>query len=147
MNLPYDFDYYLKRGIVRKKQPNFSRAEFLLKEAGKSLIGLNERINKIGINEFNSNSIIKDAHDILIQSVRAEMLLDGLEASGNFAHEAEIAYMKKLNISNADIIQANEIRQARNGINYYGKIFDVEYAKKTVRLMKNILKGLSGLRR
>ncbi len=129
MNLPFDFGYYLKEKIARKQSPNIPRAEFLIKETQKSFIGLKDRVEKLEINEFNANSVIKDIHDIIIEKIRAKMLLDGYNASGNFAHEAEVAYMKNLNFSDFEVSFVNELRQARNGITYYGKIYEKEYAK------------------
>jgi hypothetical protein len=129
MNLPFDFGYYLKENIVKKQSSNIPRAEFLIKETQKSFIGLKNRVEKLGIDEFNANSIIKDIHDIIIEKVRAKLLLDGYNSSGNFAHEAEVAYMKNLSFSDFEVSFVNELRQARNGINYYGKIYDKDYAK------------------
>ncbi len=129
MNLPFDFSYYLKERIARKQSPNISRAEFLVKETQKSFIGLKNRVEKLTIDEFNANSVIKDIHDIIIEKIRAKMFLDGYTASGNFAHEAEVAYMKILGFSNFEISFVNELRQARNGINYYGKIYEKEYGQ------------------
>ena len=129
MNLPFDFNYYLKERIVRKQSSNLPRAEFLIKETQKSFIGLKNRVEKLGIDEFNANSVIKDIHDIIIEKIRAKMLLDGYNASGNFAHEAEVSYMKNLGFSDFEISFVNELRQARNGINYYGKIYEKNYAK------------------
>src|SRR3989344_6815526 len=129
MNLPFDFNYYLNEKIVRKQSPNIPRAEFLIKETQKSFIGLKNRVEKLGIDEFNANSVIKDIHDIIIEKIRAKLLLDGYNSSGNFAHEAEVSYMKNLLFSDFEISFVNELRQARNGITYYGKIYEKEYAK------------------
>lgn len=129
MNLPFDFDYYLNEKIVRKQSPSIPRAEFLIKETQKSFIGLKNRVEKLGIDEFNANSVIKDIHDIIIEKIRAKLLLDGYNASGNFAHEAEVAYMKNLSFSDFEVSFVNELRQARNGINYYGKLYEKDYAK------------------
>ncbi len=129
MNLPFDFNYYLNEKIVKKQSPNIPRAEFLIKETQKSFIGLKNRVEKLGIDEFNANSVIKDIHDIIIEKIRAKLLLDGYNASGNFAHEAEVAYMKNLSFSDFEVSFVNELRQARNGINYYGKLYEKDYAK------------------
>lgn len=129
MNLPFDFIHYLKEKVVKKQSPSIPRAEFLIKETQKSFIGLKNRVEKLGIDEFNANSIIKDIHDIIIEKVRAKLLLDGYNASGNFAHEAEVAYMKNLGFSDYEVSFVNELRQARNGITYYGKIYEKGYAK------------------
>lgn len=128
MNLPYDFNYYIKKGIARKQSSNIPRADFLISESVKSLKGLKERVEKIGINENNANSILKDIHDIIFEKIRAKLFIDGYSCSGNFAHEAEVAYMKQLGFSEYDVSTVNALRQARNGINYYGKIFSKTYA-------------------
>lgn len=142
MNLPFDFQYYLKEGIVKKQSPNIPRSEFLKEESNKSFIGLTNRIEKLGIDEFSANSIIKDIQDIILEKLRSKMLLEGLNASGNYAHEAEVAYMRVLNFSDYEISFVNELRQARNGITYYGKIYEVSYATKCYKFLNEIWKKL-----
>lgn len=142
MNLPFDFEYYIVQGIVKKQSPNFPRAEFLSKESDKSFIGLKARVEKMGINEFNANSIIKDIQDIILEKIRTKMLLAGFNATGNFFHEAEIAYMSQLKFADHEIAFANELRQARNGITYYGKLYEVRYADKCYEFLIEIWKRL-----
>jgi len=140
MNLPNQFEYYLQKGIVEKITMGKPRAEFLTKESEISLEGLKERVTIIGINDKNANSIIKDCYDIMVELIRAKMLLDGYSASGNYAHEAEISYLMKFGFSVAQISFLNELRYFRNSITYYGKILDKEYAEKVYAfLSKNIL--------
>ena len=145
MNHPFDFKYFLEQGVVKKQSPNYPRAEFLVKEADKSFIGLKRNTEKIGIDEFNANSIIKDIHDIIVQKIRARMLLDGFSSSGNFAHEAEVAYMNILNFSDYEVSFVNELRKARNGITYYGKMFESSYAKDCYKFLTSILPKLDKL--
>jgi len=82
MNVLRSFDYYLKKGIVRKKTKNKARANFLEKEAKLSFEGLIERVELMGINKKNSNSIIKDCYDIILETIRSKMILSGYYASG-----------------------------------------------------------------
>jgi hypothetical protein len=130
MILPFEFSYYLNKGVVRKITPDLPRANFLFKESEKSFQGLGNRIEKMGIDDLNSNSIIKDIQDIILERVRAEMLSKGYSASGNFSHEAEVSFLKELHFTENEIIFVNSLRKARNGINYYGKLFDKAYAEK-----------------
>src|SRR3989344_2334502 len=140
MKLPKEFEYYVNEGIIKKIHPDKPRAEFLTKESEISLEGLKERVTIIGINDKNANSIIKDCYDIMVELIRAKMLLDGYSASGNYAHEAEISYLMKFGFSVAQISFLNELRYFRNSITYYGKILDKEYAEKVYAfLSKNIL--------
>ena len=109
MNLPFDFKHYIENGVVKKQSPNLPRAEFLKSETEKSFIGLKNRIEKLGIDEYNANSIIKDVQDIILEKIRAKMLIEGYNASGNYAHEAEVAYMKLLGFSDYEISFVNKL--------------------------------------
>ncbi len=141
MNLPRKFEEYVKEGIVKKQSPNLSRAKFLIEEADKSYLGLKQRIEKIGVNNLNANSIIKDCHDIFLELIRAKMLIGGYNASGFFAHESEVSYMKNIGFSENEVSLMNELRFLRNGILYYGKILDESYAKQIFDFLeKNYLK-------
>ncbi|MEK6874068.1 MAG: hypothetical protein AABW91_04435 [Nanoarchaeota archaeon] len=139
MKLPKEFDYYIQKGIIRKSGQDKPRAEFLLKESKVSLEGLKERIKIIGINEKNANSIIKDCYDIIMEIIRAKLLLNGYSSSGSYAHESEIAYLKELKFSEREISFLNELRYFRNSVTYYGKILDKEYAEKVFEFLNKII--------
>ncbi len=144
MKLPKEFEYYLQKGIIRKTSQNKPRAEFLINESEVSLEGLKERVGIIGINNKNANSIIKDCYDIMMERIRAKLLLEGYSSSGSYAHEAEISYLRKLGFSDNEISFLNELRYFRNSITYYGKILDKEYAEKVFDFLKKIIKRLRG---
>ena len=139
MNLPKEFEYYLQKKIMRKSSPDKPRAEFLIKESEISLEGLKERIKIIGINDKNANSIIKDCYDIMMELIRAKILLDGYASSGSYAHEAEISYLEKLKFPDNELSFLNELRYFRNSIVYYGKILDREYAEKVYAFLNKII--------
>lgn len=138
MKLPKEFEYYLNKGVIRKSSQDKPRAEFLIKESEVSLEGLKERIKIIGINDKNANSIIKDCYDIMLELIRAKLLLKGYSSSGSYAHEAEISYLKKLEFSENEVSFLNELRYFRNSVTYYGKILDKEYAKKVLQFLNKI---------
>jgi len=138
MNLPKEFEEYLRNGIVKKGSGDKPRAEFLIKESEISLEGLNELIEKIGVNDKNSNLIIKDSYDILMELIRAKMLLLGYSASGKFAHESEVSFFMQLNFTSNEVLFLNELRYHRNSITYYGKILDSEYAKKVLNFLEKV---------
>ena len=132
------FDEFIVLRIVKKQSPDKSRAEFLVKEVEISIEGLKERIEKIGINDKNANSIVKDCYDIVMELVRAKMLLAGYNASGQGAHEAEVSYMKIIGFNEKDIRFADQIRYFRNGMIYYGTMLNKEYAEKVVEFTNKI---------
>ncbi|PIN77147.1 hypothetical protein COV15_02975 [Candidatus Woesearchaeota archaeon CG10_big_fil_rev_8_21_14_0_10_34_12] len=132
------FESFLEEGIVKKQFPDKSRAEFLIKEAEKGWQALLELNKKIGINENNANIYVKNCYDVIMEVIRAEMLLKGYNASGNEAHMAEVAYLRNLEFSEIDVQFLDQIRFFRNGMRYYGTIIDKEYAQKVfVFLEKN----------
>lgn len=145
MNLPKEFEYYINKGIIKKGSINKSRAEFLINESKNSLEGLKERVEKIGINEKNANSIIKDCYDILMELIRAKLLLSGYNSSGQYAHEAEVSFLQKMEFSINEVLFLNELRYFRNSITYYGKILDKEYAEKVFEFMNKIYPKLKKL--
>ncbi|MCK4996968.1 hypothetical protein KAS08_01570 [Candidatus Pacearchaeota archaeon] len=138
MRLLKDFDYFLEKGIVRKQGVDKSRSEFLEKESKLSFDGLIERVELMGINKKNSNSVIKDCYDIILESIRSKMFLLGYSSTGHGAHEAEVAFSRKILERENDVQFLNKLRYFRNGMIYYGMIFDLEYAKDVVDFTKRI---------
>lgn len=145
MNLPKEFKEYIQKGVIRKVSVNKSRAAFLINESQKSLEGLHERIGIIGINNKNANSIIKDCYDVLMELTRAKLLLAGYSSAGQFAHEAEVSYLKEMGFPDNDVSFLNDLRYFRNSVTYYGKILDVEYAESVVEFTKRIYPKLKKL--
>ena len=133
-----EFKEFVKKGVVKKQSPNLSRASALLKESEKDYSFLKLVLDKIPLSDENSNAIIISCYDIAMKKIRAEMLKKGLNASGYGAHEAEIAYLKKIGFSEREVEFANQLRYFRNGIEYYGKSFGKEYAKKVLDFLEKI---------
>ncbi|MFH1591032.1 MAG: hypothetical protein ABIC95_03815 [archaeon] len=126
------FEEFIKENVAKKQQIDVSRAEFLFKEAENSYNNLLEKIDKIRMTDSNANDFIKSCYDIIMELVRAKMLLKGYNASGFGAHEAEVAYMRIIGFSENEVQFADQLRYFRNGMLYYGKILDAEYAKAVI---------------
>jgi len=137
------FDEFLKEKIVKKQSTDKSRAEFLIQESENSYINLLEKIQKIKISDINANDFVKSCYDILMELIRAKMLLNGYNASGIGAHEAEISYMRVLEFDENDVQFTDQIRFFRNGMLYYGTILDKDYAEKVIEFTKKIYKNLT----
>jgi len=82
-----------------------------------------------------ANSFIKSCYDIIMPLLRAKILEAGFDASGEGAHEAEVAFMRNLGFSGSETSFMNDLRYFRNGITYYGKQLDIEYAKNVFEFM------------
>ena len=145
MNLPRPFEEYVRQGIIKKCSINKPRAEFLISETEKTLRGLYKRVDMIGIDEDNANSIAKDCYDIVMELIRAKLLLTGYSSAGQFAHEAEVSYLKKLGFSDNELSFLNDLRYFRNSVTYYGKILGVEYAKQVIGFTKKIYPKLRAM--
>jgi len=71
--------------------------------------------------------------------IRARLYLEGFKASGEGAHEAEVSYLYETEFSEADIEFMNEMRFLRNGIKYYGRRLNKEYAEKVISFAERII--------
>ena len=132
------FEEYIEDGVVKVQSPDFSRAKSLKKEAETSYKVLKEIIKTFGITSTNSNYIIKNAYDIIMELIRARMLKEGFNSVGKGAHEAEVVYLKKIGFKDSEIDFADQLRYFRNGILYYGKTFDEEYAHKVIDFLEKV---------
>lgn len=130
-----DFREFLNKGIVRRRTPDKARARSLVKEAEKRNRFLKE-MKKIGLNNQNANYFIEFTYDVLIELIRANMLIDGFSASGEGAHEAEVAYLWKTGFKEKEIRFMNDLRYFRNGILYYGKDFDAGYGERVLKFLR-----------
>ncbi len=140
-----EFEEYIKSGIVSEVSSDVSRARSLIDESSSRKKFLSEMISKIGISEENANYFIENAYDVLISLLRAKLLLNGYKTRGEGAHEAEVSYMKKLGFSENNVRFMDNLRYHRNGIKYYGKRFDSEYAQKVVSFMEKTFSSLTNL--
>lgn len=145
MNPVKNFSEFVRDGIVKKQYADLSRAKFLVKESEKSYVFLKAIMKNIGIDDDNSNSVIKLSYDTIMGLIRAKMLSQGYNASGQGAHEAEVAYLREIGFSENDIQFADQLRYFRNGIMYYGKILDMEYATKVLEFLNKIYPKLRQL--
>ncbi|MEK6873650.1 MAG: hypothetical protein AABW91_02300 [Nanoarchaeota archaeon] len=128
-----EFKEFLNKGIIKKQSMNKSRANDLIEESERKEKSLRKILSKIGLSNDNSNDILEYCYDILIGLIRAKLYLDGFKSSGEGSHEAEISYLKEIGFSETEAKIMDELRYFRNGIKYYGKRFDSEYAKKILK--------------
>ncbi len=140
------FEEFLEDETVKRITPDHERAKSLILEAERKCQSLQESVKKIGLTEDNSNDYIEYSYNILMLAIRAKMFELGYTSSGQGAHEAEVSFTRKLEFTEAQIQFLDQIRYFRNGILYYGKRFDKEYAEKvidfTMRMYKKLVKQI-----
>lgn len=139
------FDEFIKENVVKKQSIDKSRSEFLARESKNSYTNLLKIIKGIGVDDSNANMFVKLCYDIIMEMIRAKMLLEGYNASGFKAHESEISYLRILNFNERDVQFADQLRFFRNGIVYYGTQLDGIYAKKVIDFTKLIYSKLNKL--
>ena len=140
MSVVRDFGEYVKKGVVKKQTVDVLRSDSLRRESENGYDSLMKYVERLGIDDKNSNMIIKMAYDVIMELIRARMLLDGFNSSGYGAHEAEVSYLRKLGFIEADVEFVDRLRYFRNGIIYYGKVFDKEYIEKVLGFLKKVRK-------
>lgn len=133
-----DFNEFIKKGTVKMQKPDKSRAEYLMEEAEKSYKLLLIKIEKLDVDDQTANDLVKSCYDILMEIIRAKMLLNGYNASGFGAHEAEVSYTRSLGFKEKDIQFLDQIRYFRNGMLYYGTRLEKENAERIIEFTKNI---------
>ena len=137
-----NFKEFIIDKTVTEVSPDFSRASSLTKDSEKAYISLKEIMEKVGINENNINTMIKLCYDIVMDMIRAKMLLKGFKAEGIGAHEAEVSYLRELEFSENDVQFCDQLRFFRNRIMYYGKNLDKDYLEKVLEFLDDIYNKL-----
>jgi len=133
-----DFEEFLIEGVVVRISKDLQRAKSLALESERKFNSLKEQIEKIGIRDDNANDFVENCYDIIMYLIRAKLFVEGFASSGKGAHEAEVAYLRRLGISESQIKMVDDLRYYRNGILYYGKRFDKEYAENVVDFTKKL---------
>jgi len=139
------FEEFLGEGVVKKQRADISRAGDLIQEAEKRRRFLKDILSKLGIADNNANYFVENAYGTMMELIRAKMFIDGFKAAGLNAHEAEVSYLRKLAFQESDVKFANELRYFRNGVVYYGRSLDAEYANRVVEFLDRICPVLEKL--
>ncbi|MBI2109701.1 hypothetical protein HYT58_00820 [Candidatus Woesearchaeota archaeon] len=142
MRLSKSFKEFISDGTVKTQSPDLSRANFLAKESERDYEARNIILKKAGLDDKNANIIIKTFYDVLMEMIRAKMLIRGYKAEGFYAHEAEVSYLKEIGITDNDVHFANQLRYFRNRMTYYGKVLDRNYAEDVLKFMARVYPGL-----
>lgn len=142
---PKKFEEFERERIVTRRNPDKNRALSIIKEAENKKDFLEEVLKKIPLEKQNPNFIVDHCYDIILENVRAIMLLKGINASGNFAHEAEVSYLGVLGFPDTEVQFVDLMRYYRNGIKYYGTMLDLDYAKQVLEFFNKLYPKLKKL--
>ena len=143
MRIVKSFEEFIKEGIVKKVSPDRQRAENLFLESERKFSLLQKTIKNMMIDDNNANDYVEYCYNILLFLIRAKMSEQGYTSSGQGAHEGEVAFARNIDFSESEVQTLDQLRYFRNGILYYGKRFDKEYAEQIIGFTKNIYKKLN----
>ncbi len=133
-----NFEEFIKEGIIRKVAIDLNRAKSLILESERKINSLNENIEKVGIKDQNANDYVEYCYDILMFLIRSKLYKEGYSSIGQGAHEAEVSFARNLGLNEKETQFLNQVRYFRNGILYYGKRLDIEFAEKVLEFTKKI---------
>lgn len=136
------FEEFVKEGIAKRITPDKQRAENLYLEAERKFTRLLEIIKNMGIDNDGANDYLEYCYNAMMFLIRAKMLDRGYSSAGPGAHAAEVAFARILGLPESELRLLDELRYFRNGILYYGKRFDKEYALRIIEVTKKIFKRL-----
>ncbi len=134
------FEDYLREGVAKRQSPSPSRSRALLLEAEDSYRIIRQFLAAMPLSDENANHVVKNAYDIIMELIRSKMADQGYTTSGQGAHEAEVAYLERLGLPALKREFADRLRYYRNGILYFGKSFDAEYARKVLAFLDELRK-------
>lgn len=136
------FEDFLKEGVIKKQEPDLSRANFLIKDSERKQKSMKITIEKIGLSEINAPEIIEYCYDIIMGLIRANLSKKGFKSYGEGSHEAEVSYLRNLDFSEPTVQFMDQLRYFRNRMKYYGKFLDKEYAERVLGFFNYILPPL-----
>ena len=136
------FEEFLKERIAKRISPDTQRAKNLILESERKYRVMKNMIETMGIDNIKANDYIEYCYNIIMFLLRAKMLEQGYTSSGQGAHEAEIAFAKTIGFTESEILLLDKLRYFRNGILYYGKRLDKEYAEKVIEFTKRMYNKL-----
>ncbi len=129
-----EFEYYLKRGVVKRSIKDVKRAVSLLKTARKRM----ETAEKIEVRSFKLEFI----YEAIIELIEALMSLEGYKS---YSHEADIAFLRKISFPEDIILKLDKVRRKRHRSKYYGIELKASEAEELIGFCRNIFKKLESL--
>ncbi len=138
MRVVKSFEEFMREGVVKKISPDTQRAADLYQESERKFHSLQKIIKHMGVEDATANDYVEYGYNIILFMLRAKMLERGYASSGQGAHEAEVAFARTLHLNEADILFLDQLRYFRNGILYYGKRLDAEYARQIIKFTTRV---------
>jgi len=115
------FEYYLKKGKVKRTFPNKQRAKKLIRDGRKRIAD----VELLDINVL-PKFVFENVYDAIRDFLFAILLNKGYKTN---SHQAPISYLLNKGFDIYTINMLDKFRYKRNGSKYYGEDISIEEAK------------------
>lgn len=124
-----DFNFFLRKGDVRRQKPDFNLSKATLREGV-------ERLAFVQSLKAKPKYILENAYEAMREAADALLYHDGFKS---YSHEASILYCGMKGFGETDLRSFDRFRKIRNGIKYYGEDCMEEDARAAVALAQKII--------
>ena len=126
-----NFEFFLKRGEVRKQSPDSNLSKATLRESLDRL-----QLSKNLLQREKPKYVLENAYEAMREAADSILYIEGYKS---YSHEASIVFLLKKSFEDADIRELDRFRKIRNGIKYYGKDCDDADAESAIMLAGKII--------
>ena len=126
-----DFEFFLKKGDVKKQSPDKNLAYSTFKDSLERIEFARQLLHKA-----KPKYVLENAYESMREAADSALYLRGFKS---FSHEASIVYLFREEFNDKDIIEFDRFRKIRNGIKYYGKDCELSDAEQAIQLADKII--------
>ena len=109
-----EFEFFLKKGDVKKQSPDKNLSKATFKESLERL-----QLAELLWNKVKAKYVLENAYESMREAADAILYQDGYKS---YSHEASIAYLRNFpEVSEEKLRQLDRYRVKRNNSKYYGK--------------------------
>ena len=126
-----EFEFFLKKGDVKKQSPDKNLSKATFKESLERL-----QLAELLWNKVKAKYVLENAYESMREVADAILYQDGYKS---YSHEASIVYLLTKGFSDSEIAEIGRFRKIRNGIKYYGGDCGEEDANSALKLAKIII--------
>ncbi len=131
------FEFYLKKGEVRKIKPDENEGASLLNDATLRY----EYFSIMDVTDKNAKFVFENLYESLREILDSILLRQGYRS---YSHQASIVYAKgKLILSERDAVILDELRELRNRSKYYGQSISAAFAADKISEAKRLFNKLN----